>query len=296
MLRQVQGRAGRGTVRFDRAGRMETAAMRDGAEVQVRERAATTAVWNERTVSGERIDANFVTAAGRRTWMRDGTATGGARMLLVDRSGSGAKAAGTTSEMRGDVLTAQMVWTGDAARMSTVEGKGHTTLRRSDGLGGEDTSSGETVELSFAPGAAGGAKSGVGAGVSRAVQRGGVMLTHVPVRKAADGAAEVVRGSADEAVFVGGDDTLTLSGQAEMTQGDSVLRARTVTLRRGSGDATAEGGVRATYRQAGSTEPVHVIAATGDFKHDAGLATFHGGAGVGGAAVAGRFAGGGAGD
>src|SRR5258707_8182184 len=44
-----------------------------------------------------------------------------------------------------------------------------------------------------------------------------------------------------------------------------------------TGDATADGSVKASYRQAGSTEePVHVLAARAELKHDSQIATFHG--------------------
>jgi lipopolysaccharide export system protein LptA len=47
-----------------------------------------------------------------------------------------------------------------------------------------------------------------------------------------------------------------------------------------SGNATADGSVKASYGQAGSAEePVHVLAARAELNHDSQIATFHGAAG-----------------
>ncbi len=46
---------------------------------------------------------------------------------------------------------------------------------------------------------------------------------------------------------------------------------------RTDGDAAAEGSVKASYGQAASAdEPVHVLAARAELKHDSEVATFHG--------------------
>ena len=87
-LRQVEGRAGEGTARFDGAGRLSEAVMVGEAEFHVRERATAAGAWSDRTVSGDGVELQFAVAGGKKTWLREGVATGGARMLLVDRGGS----------------------------------------------------------------------------------------------------------------------------------------------------------------------------------------------------------------
>jgi len=47
-------------------------------------------------------------------------------------------------------------------------------------------------------------------------------------------------------------------------------------MRQDTGDIMAEGGVRVSYRQAGSAEPVHVLAVRAELRHGAGHATFYG--------------------
>ena len=318
-LRQVQGRAGQGTARFDAGGRIASAVMTEAAEIHVRERASEAGMWSDRTVAGDRIDLRFAVSgdkgsgplragergAGGRQWLHDLTAAGRARMLLVDRSDKDETVEETTSELRGDTLAGQMVWDGRSGRLSHVSGVGHTALRRSDTEGGVDTSEGERLEVSLGPAAAsnasratsGGAERAIGAQgattVLSAVQSGGVTLTHMPARRSGemggarpDGAStggarrkdgSVVRATAERASFTGEGQTLTLSGQAQVTEGDSLLRAETVTVRRDTGDAMAEGAVKVSYRQTGSADPVHVSASRADLKHDTGLATFFGG-------------------
>ncbi len=284
-LRQVQGRAGQGVMRFDRAGRMESAVMTEAAEVHAKERSTAEALWSERTISGGEIDMSFATVDGKKVFLHGGRAVGGARMLLVDRGGTGTRPTEATTELRGDTLTAEMAWDGRASRVSHVGGVGHTMLHRRDLLGAEDTSSGEALEVGFAPADAGAGKRSTGGGgigsavgVTRAVQRGGVVLTHVRARRAGEaGEPTPVHASAAQAAFEGDGRVLTLSGKAEVAEGDSLLRAETVTMQQETGDGAAAGGVRVSYRQAGSLEPVHVLSERAEFRHEGGQAIFYGG-------------------
>ena len=106
--------------------------------MQERVRANEGGEWSERTVSGETIEMSFATGEGGRQRMRAATAKGAARTLLVDR----AKAPETTTELRGDTLMADLLWDGRAARLNHLSGSGHTSLRRSDTTGAEDTAEG----------------------------------------------------------------------------------------------------------------------------------------------------------
>jgi lipopolysaccharide export system protein LptA len=55
-----------------------------------------------------------------------------------------------------------------------------------------------------------------------------------------------------------------------------VLWADRVVIEQQTGDAVAGGPVKASYEQPGNAEPVHVLAARAELKHDAGLAFFYG--------------------
>ena len=106
-------------------------------------------------------------------------------------------------------------------------------------------------------------------------------MTQLPVRKPGDTTAPAEqRATAERAVFDGGVDRTTLTGNVQVSEGTSVLWADRVVTEQQTGDAIADGSVKASYGQVGSTEePVHVLADRADLKHDSQIATFHGVAG-----------------
>ena len=190
---------------------------------------------------------------------------------------------------------------------------GHTVLHRVSDEGAIATSSGETLEAEFrsvvrsdagasqrvqkktstAKVSGMGALAGQGTAdeISTAVQQGHVVMTNLPVAK--PGAAGTTSGgeqraTADRAAFDGASQQLTLTGTVQMA--DSESTADRVVMEQETGDARADGAVRASYLQpkdsdaknASPAEPVHVLAVRGEFKHDAGLAKFYGGTGTAG--------------
>jgi lipopolysaccharide export system protein LptA len=85
------------------------------------------------------------------------------------------------------------------------------------------------------------------------------------------------RATAERAVFDGELERTILTGNVQVSNGTSVLWADRVTMEQQTGDAAADGAVKASYGQAGSAEePVHVLAARAELKHDSQVATFHG--------------------
>jgi lipopolysaccharide export system protein LptA len=106
-------------------------------------------------------------------------------------------------------------------------------------------------------------------------------MTQMPVRKPGDAAApQEERATAERAVYDGDLERTTLTGSVQVNNGTNVLWADRVVSEQQTGDATADGLVKASYRQAGSTdEPVHVLAARAELKHDSQVATFYGVAG-----------------
>jgi lipopolysaccharide export system protein LptA len=85
-------------------------------------------------------------------------------------------------------------------------------------------------------------------------------------------------------VFDGELERTTLTGNVQVSNGTNVLWADRVVTEQQTGDVVAEGSVKASYRQAGSTEePVHVLAARAELKHESQIATFHGATGSGAA-------------
>jgi lipopolysaccharide export system protein LptA len=117
--------------------------------------------------------------------------------------------------------------------------------------------------------------------VSDATELGHVVMTQLPVRKPGDSAAPAEeRATAERAAYDGGLERTTLTGNVQVSDGTSVLWADRVVTEQQTGDASADGSVKASYRQVGSAEEqVHILAARADLKHDSQVATFHGEAG-----------------
>ena len=197
-----------------------------------------------------------------------------------------------------------------ASHVKTVHGVGHTVLHRVNDAGGVTTSSGETLEAEFrsvvrseagvsqraqkgtSTAKVGGKSTLTGQGgdeIATAVQQGHVVMTNLPVAK--PGAAPTTGGeqkaTADRAAYDGSSQKLTLTGTVQMSDTDNRVWADRVVMEQETGDSQADGSVRASYLQpsggdaksGSAAEPVHVLAMRGEFKHDAGLAKFYGGAG-----------------
>jgi lipopolysaccharide export system protein LptA len=201
----------------------------------------------------------------------------------------------TTSELTGDLLTARFVRVGGADHISEVHGEGHTSLRKVSATGVVNTGAGDSMVAHFRPVTGGSGRRGdkgqkgrqdalgvQGADeVADATELGHVVMTELPARKAGDTTAPVEeRVSAERAVYDGELERTTLTGNVQVSDGTSVLWADRVVTEQQSGDATADGSVKASYGQPGSAdEPVHVLAARAELKHDSQTATFHGVAG-----------------
>jgi lipopolysaccharide export system protein LptA len=205
----------------------------------------------------------------------------------------------TTSALAGDVLTAHFVRVGNKDHIAEVHGDGHTTLRRVSATGVVNTGSGDSLVAHFQPVTAGAGrgsggssqgqqsrKDGLGGGsadeISDAVEQGHVVMTQLPVRKPGETTAPLEeRATAERAVFDGELERTTLTGNVQVSNGTSILWADRVVTEQQTGDAAADGSVKASYGQPGSAEePVHVLAARADLKRDSQIATFHGVAGT----------------
>jgi lipopolysaccharide export system protein LptA len=309
-LRQAQGEAGEGRAAFDKKGHPEHVVM-TGA-VHLRERVRTTVAagepWSERELNAGTVELALAADSAGKAVLKDAKATGAARLKMVAPAAKGDGAVGgtTSSALGGDVLTAHFVQVGTASHIAEVHGDGHTALRRVSATGVVNTGSGDSLVAHFRPAAAGAGRGLSGTGkarpakkdkkdglvgggadeISDATEQGHVVMTQLPVRKPGDAAAPAEeRATADRAVFNGGDgdgglERTTLTGNVQVSDGTSVLWADRVVTEQQTGDASVDGSVKASYGQIGSAEePVHVLAARAELKHDSGTAIFHGVAG-----------------
>jgi lipopolysaccharide export system protein LptA len=304
-LRQAQGEAAEGRAGFDKKGHLEHVVMTGAVHLHERMRATDSASepWSERELNAGAVELALASDSSGKALLRDAKATGDARLKVVSPA---AKGGTTSSAMAGDVLTAHFVQVGNADHIAEVHGDGHTALRRVSATGVVNTSSGDSLVAHFRPATSGKGQGGSrgltekkGSGgmgvddISDATEQGHVVMTQLPVRKPTDTTAPVEeRVTADRAVYeqgsedhgspvhgsgVGELERTTLTGNVQVDDGTSVLWADRVVTEQQTGDATADGSVKASYGQTGSTdEPVHVLAARAELKHDSQVAIFHG--------------------
>ncbi len=168
-------------------------------------------------------------------------------------------------------------------------GTGHTRLQQDAPLGEQGVSSGDNLEILFAPAHSGSAASESEAlSVASAVQTGNVILhDRAAVKPGSSAPASATDGTADRASYDGPSQILTLTGRVHLDREDGSLVAPTVSLNQMTQDAEANGGVQATFQNSSSKtvnpspsmkpEPVtHVLAASAHFDDATRFATFNG--------------------
>jgi lipopolysaccharide export system protein LptA len=285
-LRQAQGESAETRLAFDRAGRVEHVVMNGSVHLHERVKVSNAAgeLWSDRELSAAAAEVAMVADAAGKTGIRDAKAIGDARLKMMTPA---AKGGGTTSSaLAGDVLTAHFVRVNGADHIAEVHGDGRTVLRKVGVTGVVDTSSGDSLVAKFRPMTGGGEQGRQNATtgadeITSAVEQGHVVMTQMPVRKPEDAVApQEERAVAERAVYDGDLEKTTLTGNVQVNDGTNVLWADRVVSEQATGDATADGSVKASYRQAGgSDEPVHVLAARAELKHDSQIGIFYGAAG-----------------
>ena len=282
-LRQGKGEAAEVRTAFDKAGHPEHVVMTGAVHFKERVRTDATSeeIWGERELNSGQMDVTLSADKAGKTLLRDAKATGNAHLKVMNPAVKGRGP--TSSALAGDVLTAHFVRVGDADHLAEVHGDGHTSMHRVDSKGVVETSSGDSLVAYFRPVIAGATRGSDGKGhgadeISSATEQGHVVMTELPVKKPGDSAAPVEeRVTAERAVYDGELERTTLTGNVQVSDGTSVLWADRVVSEQKTGDATADGSVKASFSQAGSAqEPAHVLAARAELKHDSQVAIFYG--------------------
>jgi len=289
--RQANGNAQEAVASFDGKGHLKQLVM--VGDVSSHERVRTDVAsgktagvgqWSERELNAGRVELAFATGESGNAQLRDAKASENAS-LKVTNPGKDGKGV-VKNAMSGDLLTAHMVMRKGVVVLDSADGSGHTSLREVSETGQEQTSSGDSLHVQFRSAerrAGQGTKppsSGEASGnveIASAVQQGNVVLTRKPVPVAGQ-AAEMQRATAAKAVYDGGVRTVTLEGGVQMSENDGVLWADRATMAQDSGDAQAEGNVRASYKQAGQADEVHVLASRAELKKAENKALFYGAA------------------
>jgi len=308
--RQEDGRSQDLHVAFDAVGRPVHSVLTGDVEMNVQEGTS------HRRLNAAKVDMDLGGGGKAPVFVKGAVATGpdGAQLRLLDKSGKD-KRLNAASAVRADVLVARFGTEGSrpAGKAKTVkngigppleglDGKGRTYVEQivtddKGALQSKQTSTGETLKVDFRTEDDGRIE------VTRSEQRGGVtMLREVAQKPAGNktGAArpvaapaaaksaaaktepEVEHAKANVAVYEADADVVTLTGDVQVQNADSAVFAEKVVSYRESGDSTAEGGVKVSYLQPGSTgEPVHVMAARAVSHKATEVTEFFAGAGAG---------------
>jgi lipopolysaccharide export system protein LptA len=261
---------------------VEQVVMTGGVRLHERVRASEGVPWSERELHAGVAELAMGSDGAGKTLLKDAKATGSALLTVVSPAGKDGAAGSTKSALGGDVLTAHFVRVDGADHLAEVHGDGHAALRRMSATGVVNTSTGDSLVAKFRPaGVRAGAKGRGPDEVATVVEVGHVVMTETPVKKAGDSSApQEERATAERAAYDGELERMTLTGNVQVSDGESVLWADRVVTEQESQDATADGSVKVSYRQPGSNdEAVHVLAARAEMKHESQVATFYGSAG-----------------
>jgi lipopolysaccharide export system protein LptA len=277
--REASGEAAEARATFDTLGHMEKAVLTGSVHVKehvIPSRGVKTG--SERDLTAATVEMALASDSKGRTWLRDAKAKGNARLQATDleKDGKGVR----TSSMKGNVLTAHFVQEEGSSRLEEVHGDGSTVLEQKSGNGVVQTSSGDVLNVTFHR--AGSSKEASGAAgheeIDSAVQQGSVIATRTVPKAGQAGAPEVDRAIAAKATYDGSTQRLMLSGSVEMQNSDGALWADRIAMEQKSGDAVAEGLVKASYRQGEKGETLHVLADRADLKKASDTVVFHGSA------------------
>lgn len=265
--------------------------------------------WTSREVEASQIDVDFYPGPGRQSIAQQILAQGGAALKV--RTLYAASPAQET-QVSGDQLFATLH---NGVALDTLRGTGHTKLVLTNPNGVTQTSTGNNLRMSFAS-ATTAKPAGIqpAASLESAEQEGNVILVQQTPKintlpaaskssNAAPGRASFAvsgefRATAQRATYDGAADRIHLYGgtppgasgagisiNPEIQEAGGALSATAIEFERATGNATAIGDVKATYRQTsgesssvsfGGAGPVHVIAARAYLDHGKDLTIFYG--------------------
>ena len=275
------GKADDARIAFDAQGRPIHAVMTGTVEASLLQGASS------RWVSGDKVELALAGGGKAPVVVRGATSTAanGARLRMVDAStrkdAKGKLVPGTlTTYVKADVLTARFAAKSAKSELTGVDGTGRTEVERTLVDAGasapewKETGTGDALKVDFRDGAKGKSE------LARAEQRGGVKIAREAVATKKGSGPEVEHAEGDAAVYDAAADRVTMTGGVKVSDAESALFADRVEMNRTSGDATADGAVRVSYMQQGSTgEPVHVIAARAIGHKSTGITEFFAAAG-----------------
>ena len=179
--------------------------------------------------------------------------------------------------------------------LNKLIGRGHTAIAETTASGARETMSGDALEanLTAAANTPQSSRSATGGDmqIESATVKGNVVLTEQPPAKA--GVEQpVMRATAGRADYDNAGQWLHLTESPSVTDGGLELTAEKLNVSQESGDAIAQGNVKATWigdgpgakgssqkavnANFGAQGPTHIVAASAELRHATGAATFKG--------------------
>lgn len=237
-----------------------------------------------RNIAAASLDVDFVRDPhGKKTIARQALAIGNASVRLVATFSKGAPQSTT---INGDKLLALLSPDGKSIRQ--LNGTGNTRFVDVAKDGSTNTSAGNTLGITFSaqPGAKRAPHAAPPLQIDTAVQDGNVVLTQTPAQKPGAPAPASLTAWAQHSEYHAADQRLSLTGNPRLQQDSELqLTAAQIDYHRDSGDATASGGVKATYGSGAKARlsingngPIHVTADHAVLRHSTGVSTFYGAA------------------
>jgi lipopolysaccharide export system protein LptA len=261
-----------------------------------------------REVQASKLDIDFAPGADpKKSLAQKALATGNAAINLHTVSSKGPQ---QLTNITGDQLLATLE---NGKTLKQLDGAGHTKIVDLAADGSTNTSTGDSLQVTFAPQLARRpapaqaanatankpAKSANPSGsqniqVETAIQDGNVVLTQTPVKKpGATANPATVTAWAKHSEYQAATQVLRLTGDPRLNDGQSLqLAAIVLDYHRDSGDASAEGAVKATYTQPknqkgtqpaanpgpslGGDGPVHITADRAQLHHATNVNIFYG--------------------
>jgi lipopolysaccharide export system protein LptA len=229
-----------------------------------------------REVKGSTVTIDFVPSAEGHAEAQKLMASGGA-VLTEHTIYSDSPPQNTV--MKGDVIQATLH---EGRALDTLQAQGNTYLTNTNPSGVSQTSTGDTLDVTFAQESTKETKHKADevppSLVEHAVQRGHVTI--VQIKPAANGQAKPWRSeaTAEVASLDGPRQIIHLEGSPRLSDEEAEMTAQMIDFYRLSGAVTADHDVKVTFRQGSSAQaPVHAIAEKVFFDHDRDEAILYGG-------------------
>jgi lipopolysaccharide export system protein LptA len=182
--------------------------------------------------------------------------------------------------MKGDVIQATL---SEGRALNTLHAQGNTYLTNTNPSGVSQTSTGDTLDITFAQESTDQKKQKRKPDeippslVERAVQRGHVAIVQIKPATNNQGKPWRSQATADIATLDGPRQIIHLAGSPRLDDDEAEMTAQSIDFYRLSGAVTADHDVKVTLRQGASAQaPVHAVAEKVFFDHDRDEATLYG--------------------